>query len=291
MRFICWWQSLNGFNGSKKANTPYVGVKMVDFNPVFIVYLASGLRFLSEIRTGMTTQSCAAALIEARNGTAAFLAYQQHERLFPRTNQQMLLLVETINSLLPDFPAGTIVPNRAISHAEACELQLSLQRFITIFEEECRSSYMVGLEKQKFFDLHILVEAVESAFAARTWASFSQTTKREIDESAKCLALERYTSSGFHILRGLETEIKNFIVKLGAVAQKRDWGNYVQVLKSAGAHAKVTAVLDSIRTLHRNPLMRPDDWLNRDEAVDLFCICQTALRAIITDMEAKGLLP
>lgn len=181
--------------------------------------------------------------------------------------------------------------NRQISQPDAHELQLSLQRFITIFEKECRNSYIVGLERQKFFDLHKLVEAIGSAFAAKTWDRFSQTTKPEIDESAQCLALEKYTARRFHILRGLETETKYFIGKLGAASQRRDWGTYVQALKIAGADPKVTSLLDNIRNLIRNPLMHPNDWLNRDEAVELFCICQTALRVLISDMETKGLLP
>jgi hypothetical protein len=64
-----------------------------------------------------------------------------------------------------------------------------------------------------------------------------------------------------------------------------------RTLKVGGADGKVTALLDNVRTLHRNPLMHPDDWLSEDEAVELFCICQTALRVIIVDMEAKNLLP
>ena len=46
-----------------------------------------------------------------------------------------------------------------------------------------------------------------------------------------------------------------------------------------------------ITNLYRKPLMHPQDMLTPDEAVNLFCVCQSAVEGLVSDMLAKGVLP
>ena len=110
-------------------------------------------------------------------------------------------------------------------------------------------------------------------------------------ECGRCLAFERYTASGFHILRALESEIRDYLIMVTHnMPKKRDWGYYIEELEKNNANQKMLTALDNIRNLDRNPLMHPEDWLRKDDAVGLFNLGKTALHRLITDMKKQGLL-
>lgn len=49
----------------------------------------------------------------------------------------------------------------------------------------------------------------------------------------------------------------------------------------------LVAVLDNIRSLERNPLMHPEDWLDVDEAIAVFTLSNTAITRLISDLRKK----
>src|SRR5258707_981787 len=105
------------------------------------------------------------------------------------------------------------------------------------------------------------------------------------------LSFERYTAAGFHMLRGVESEIRDYVFLVShAQPKKRDWGYYVEFLTDNGADKKLMANLDSIRNLDRNPLMHPEDILDQQEAIAIFSSCLIAIERLISDMDKKGLL-
>ena len=58
-----------------------------------------------------------------------------------------------------------------------------------------------------------------------------------------------------------------------------------------GADPKLIATLDNIRSLDRNPLIHPEDWLSKDDAIGVFNTAQTAFDRLVSDMEKRKLLP
>jgi hypothetical protein len=85
--------------------------------------------------------------------------------------------------------------------------------------------------------------------------------------------------------------IREYIAALGLPLKdsERNWGKYVQILKDSGAASEVYNIIDTMRQDDRNPLMHPERFLNRDEAVGLFCLSLTALDRLISDMNKRGL--
>jgi hypothetical protein len=193
--------------------------------------------------------------------------------------------------------AGTLIesiesigPIKNLHEQKISELAWLVIEFERELREEFNHLYAICLEGQGLFSSYQLVEKIESVFSR--WDRFTRETKRELEEAGFCLACERYTAAGFHSLRGLEIEVRDYvIVALQAMPKKRDLGHYVEVLKAYGSDQKLIAVLDNVRSLERNPLMHPEDWLDRDAATELFCIVQGALSRLIADMDRKGLLP
>jgi hypothetical protein len=149
-------------------------------------------------------------------------------------------------------------------------------------QNEARHGYVLKVEDQRCLSSHTLMEKIETCFAPNVWTVINDDAKRELGECGKCLALERYTGAGFHALRGVECVIRQFILlSTGSLPLKRDWGSYIRVLTDNGATASLVAVLDNIRTLNRNPLMHPEDWLDADDAIGIFTISQTAIVRLV----------
>lgn len=266
--------------------------RMIDFDPSLFFALGTSIRPLFDVKGGQLIDAWASAIVDARNTIVNFVSNEEHRRIFPTTGARALAVLGIINALVPDVQPGTVVQNRSISEDEATNLELAIQALMVSFHEECARSYIVALEKQRAFDLHILVESVGTMFDPRIGARFSSFTEREIRESGRCLALERYTASGFHMLRAIEAEVRDCAMLLDqAKPPRRDLGDYIQMLKKHGADSRLISVLDNIRSIERNPLMHPEDVLRQDDAVSLFCVGQAALSRLIGEMEKHNLFP
>jgi hypothetical protein len=115
--------------------------------------------------------------------------------------------------------------------------------------------------------------------------------RNDIDRPGRCLAFELPTSCGFHILRAVETCAKAYVHaatgKLPPI-KNRNWGEYIEQLKNAGAHVDVTDLLRILKA-KRNPLMHPYDNLDVDEAISLLCICQGGIDTIAEDLRRRSL--
>jgi len=264
------------------------GTRMIDFQPAWMYYFGEAITQLDSIQHPIHLPSVANVLHDARTSLDGFLSHQQIT-LFPETRERVKDVVVWINVILPpDQP----IANRLIEENEVLGLASAVNGAMITFEAECGRVFIVGLEKQRALQPKTLIEEIEDAFSPDCWNRLSRVTKREIEECGKCLAFERYTAAGFHMLRGLETEVRDYIHLLPiALPTNRNLGSYISILKDNGADPKLIAVLDNVRRLDRNPLIHPEHWLGKDEAIGIFNTAQTALERIVADMEKRKLLP
>ena len=58
-------------------------------------------------------------------------------------------------------------------------------------------------------------------------------------------------------------------------------------LRNCGADAKVLAILEQIKDLHRNPVIHPEVELSNDDAQSLIGIMDSAITAIVADMKHR----
>src|SRR5229473_41238 len=285
------------------AGMPFAGVfakswlriiessSMIDVNLASLFFIGNSMRRLSDIRAGQPVSAWASELYQAREGLKHFLAYGEHTRVFPQTSRWASSILNTIIAMMPDAPAGTLVPNRLITADEVKGLEVALNTFAVLLSEESERTYAVILQKQRTFDLHTLVQSISAAFDVAVWDRLSDFSKREIKEAGRCLALERYTACGFHMLRAVEKECQSASLLVQPHLTRRDFGDYLKILGQHGVDAKVISVLDSLRSLERNPLVHPEDWLSQDDAVNIFCIAQVAVSRLISCMETMKLFP
>lgn len=263
---------------------------MIDFNATLLFYIGSALRELSGVKAGVRVIDVIPALTEARNGIQVLISSDHYKRVLPQMGKKAQDVLGLIDALLPE--TGINTRDRIISKSEADFLEIELNVFVSTIMDSCKEAFVVALERQRAFDLHTLIDSIETAFDANVWRRLSPFSKREIEESGKCLAFERYTASGFHMLRAIEFESRDCAILVsGAMPKRRDFGDYITILKDNGADARMIASLDNVRSLERNPLVHPEDWLSQDDAVNIFYIGQVVFSRLISWVENKNLFP
>jgi hypothetical protein len=174
----------------------------------------------------------------------------------------------------------------AIELTDYAFFHATINEFEVQLKEECKHLYVLCVDDQRLMSAYVLVEHIEKSCAPTTWKYLSRLSRREIEESGRCLAVERYTASGFHVLRCVESIIREYIAACGVTLKdsERNWGKYAEILRDNGAAHEVTNMIDNLRTDDRNTLMHPEKFLNQDGAIGLFYLCQTALDRLINDM-------
>jgi hypothetical protein len=151
-------------------------------------------------------------------------------------------------------------------------------------------------EDSKLGNLSIdkLLNGASNGYPERTRTKLTPECLAEIDEAGKCLAYERSTASGFHILRSVELAIRQYLLAIQGFVMpplnRQNWGEYLDLLKGHGASREVTDHLYNIKDNYRNPLMHPQDTLDMDEAVSLFGVAQSMSEMLVVDMTTRGLI-
>lgn len=172
-------------------------------------------------------------------------------------------------------------------------IQMDVKSFETLLDDELNKAPIFCLERIGNLSTDGLLDGAHKGYAPAT-AALTQECKNEIDEAGRCLAHERPTATGFHILRAVEMTAKQYLKAIPGFKMpslnRQNWGEYIKLLKDNGADPVVTDTLQTIKNNHRNPLMHPEDALDIWQAVSLFSLCQTMIEALIADMKKRGFI-
>ena len=170
-------------------------------------------------------------------------------------------------------------------------LQTTLEGFsITLQDELDRIPTFIVTGKGNL-DIRALVKGAANGWPKATIELLNEFVLDDVNHAGECLAYDLPTASGFHILRAVETCAKAYVHaatgKLPPI-KNRNWGEYIEQLKIAQAHADVTDVLRILKA-KRNPLMHPHDNMDVDDAIALLCLCQSGIDAIAGDLQRRSL--
>lgn len=263
------------------------GSQMIELDVYFFYWLSTVTIPLENVKGNTPLLATFQQLAMARVALEGF--HRPHlARGFPRTAEAANNLLSAINAVLP--PVGSPVADiyKSLAEHEAQRIRVFSTALITTLQDESKHAYVLKFEDQRALSCYTLVEQIETCFSPECWNIIDDSAKNEFTEAGRCLCMERYTASGFHALRGVECVIRQYIVALtGSLPRKRDWGSYIDVLKQNSAEVGAIAVLDNIRTLERNPLMHPEDWLGIDDAIGIFNISNTAIVRLAEGIRKK----
>ena len=251
--------------------------------------LGSAIHPLSDatIKEGTKVGKVVMPLLNAR------LVLKRHLQFLPPLSRDAAeKLLRAIYSVLPekyeDFPT---VEEQPLNWAQVYSITNGLREFETILAAELPTLTTYIIDQKAAYSTPDIVENAEIIFTKEIRKSLGEAAIEDIRQAGRALAFDLFTAAGFHIVRATESVIRRYYaVVVGSKPKKRDWGAYIVGLRGKGADDKIVAAIDQMRSLHRNPLLHPEDVLSEEDALGLFGIAQSAIIAILGDM-TKRLAP
>lgn len=140
------------------------------------------------------------------------------------------------------------------------------------------------------FDTSVLTDAGENLFPASLLVKVPEAAV-DVAAATRCLAFELPTAAAFHLHRANEAVLRTYFDYLAGASnrpQSGNMGDFINVLKTKKlGDLKVLDVLKSIKDLHRNPLMHPDDSIKSiDEAISLYAAIRAAIGYMLDRIDA-----
>ncbi|MFH1382358.1 MAG: hypothetical protein ABIH70_05630 [Chloroflexota bacterium] len=248
--------------------------------------LGNYLRPLENVRAGVTLRQVATEVWVARLWLDWFLSGSIVPVSFSIASG--LALSNSLKRLVPEtvqeLPQEKL--NAKINQTDAYSISNSLRAFQTVLNTELARSDTYYISRQGIYSTPDLIEHAEDALPPDVTEVLPDAVKLDIQQAGRCLAFGLSTAAGFHIMRAVEGVMLDYCVTfIGQKPKRKDWGSCIEELKKTDADKKVLAVLDQLRSLHRNPTMHPDEVLSNNQALTLFGIAQSAIIAMIEDQK------
>lgn len=189
-------------------------------------------------------------------------------------------LLETLSSLLIDVTDVSSF-DEPISQWEISTLKDQFRSFEATLLAELQTSPLYLVFSKGGFDVVCLTDTGLKLFPSTLPQKVPEAVEDAI-ASTKCLAFELFTATGFHLHRTNEAVLRRYFDEVAGSSNRpktRNIGDYLKKMKDLGVgDSKVLDVLQSIKDLHRNPLMHPEDRIaDADEAISLYAAIRAAV--------------
>ena len=260
---------------------------MTKVEPFWFYSFGHYLKALLYLRADLPKDVKLHILAYARIGLTVFTSDPRYKNLLPKSSETAQGLMEQID-VWTGLKKGEFGPrtDRDISKLHDWVKDLSAK-----LETELDNLHVYCVTETGGLSVETLIRGYSEIYPKDTLALCDDFIKKQIDEAGRCLAFERPTACGFHILRSVEIMIKAYLLAVTGSfppMNRRNWGEYIEWLEKAGASKDMTDVLHVLKR-KRNPLMHPQEDLTMDDAVDVFTVCRSGANAVVADVRSKSL--
>ncbi len=229
------------------------------------IYFGLYWRYLQDAQTGYTIHGKNRILANIERVTEELKRFELQVTL--RAAYQL----EDLYLELKELPADA-----TLSEQQAKNLRDLMNNLQTTLNAEAMGFYTYVVTDKRL-DIRKLIGNPQSLFAPGVFDSLPLIAKYDFAEAGVCIAFERTTAAGFHLLRGTEAELRNFY----CVLVKRDrvspllWFDMTDHLAKRKKKPPVEILknLDNIRLSYRNPTQHPEKIYDIQEVQDLFGLC------------------
>ncbi|NSZ16099.1 hypothetical protein [Agrobacterium vitis] len=172
-----------------------------------------------------------------------------------------------------------------------------IDTFRSVFEAECHDVDVYSVGQIAIYKTRDLIANASHKIPAEFRDGMPQEALTEFDNAGRCLAFDLPTACGFHALRGTELVMDSYLKAFGITKKLVSWNEYIKAAEELASRdgsgpkpsKKVTAMLDRMKSLDRNPLMHPRDELDNSGADQLFSLATITVAEMIRDMRTiKG---
>jgi hypothetical protein len=154
------------------------------------------------------------------------------------------------------------------------------------------------IEQTGIYRTDKLMSSAEQIFPPTVLDVIPQDVTDDFKKAGSCLAFDLFTACGFHAYRSLDAMLRQYYVHFapdGAdTPKRRDWGAFIGKLRdflrsppakgNGRPNQRTVELIDRIRDEDRNPLMHPEQDLNKDEAIRAFELCKSTIMCMAMDM-------
>jgi hypothetical protein len=166
-----------------------------------------------------------------------------------------------------------------------------IDAFRSVFEAECHDVDVYSVGQIAIYKTQALVANGSHVIPEEYRMEMSEEALKEFDDAGRCLAFDLPTACGFHALRGTELVMDGYLKSFGVTKNMKSWNDYIQTFQKLRESKdakrkpseKVSAMLDRMRTLDRNPLMHPREVLDNVGANHVFSLSAITVVEMIKD--------
>lgn len=261
---------------------------MQRINVQYFYRLATALRPLAEVKEGAKIEDIDFDLYVAKQELSHFL---HNDLMPPETSFQAGMNLHNALEIVLEKDADT---EDVLSLQEAYAITTRLATFETVFAAEFERRDVYCVTRKGIYSTAELIDRSENAFSPAIRAKIPDALP-DINQAGRCIAFELPTAAAFHIFRAIEAVSKQYVIVLCGDTPKAtnqtSIGGHIKMLENTDADKRAIDALEKIRTLHRNPVMHPEQSLGMDEVLNLFGLAQSAIRSMVADMEKRAETP
>lgn len=191
--------------------------------------------------------------------------------------------IDEIIAIVPGVDWDEVIPSWKITG-----LKSSFRDCEAVITAELRIAALYYVSPKGGFDTGCLTERGEDLFPVDL-ASKVPGAMPDIKAAARCIAFELPTAAGFHLHRANEAVLRVYwdhVTGGKPHPTERNMGVYLGELNKANKGKKeVREHLKSIKDLHRNPLMHPDQSIESiDQALDLMAAIRCSIGYMLREI-------
>lgn len=260
-------------------------MKRVNANVFFLI--GSAVHPLTEIGRDVSVAQYLLPLLHSRGWMRSLLSNSVVPLRVSRQACQELL--DRISAVLPE-PAKPEDYNKQLTPYDSYRISDAAKSFETVLGAELQTHDTYFVDQKGAYSTSDLIERADVMLPPDIRAKLSEVALNDLRQAGRAFVFELFTAAGFHLMRAAESVIRMYyesVVGTKPKPKQRDWGVYIKGLEKRGADAKVLGAINQMRELHRNPLIHPEEVLSETEAQMLFGIAQSAIAAIVSDIESR----
>lgn len=162
-----------------------------------------------------------------------------------------------------------------VSKLDLAELATSIKALQTVLQFEGPDLPIYLTSRRGMYHPNDLVDHADEHLTDEAMEYMPEQCRIDIRAAGRCLAFDVETASAFHMLRAIESALGVYYHRLTGKTFKeagvtRNWGKYIEALREAGAIEGVIIQLEAIRITRRNPILHPEENVDRNDGLRIF---------------------
>ena len=216
----------------------------------------------------------------ARHALKGFVdesVFSPHVRTVRGYASELLQSLDKIQIDINDFNSF----DEKVYEYEISSLKHHFKNFEVTLLAELQTSPLYLVFSKGGFDVACLTDAGLELFPGSLSGKVPEAVA-DAQAAAKCIAFELFTAAGFHLHRANEAILRRYFDEVAGKEKRpksRNIGDYLKKMETLDVgDRKVIDVLKSLKDLHRNPLMHPEDTIgSADEVLSLYAAVRAAI--------------